>query len=152
MTITVAHRKDAGEILALQKLAFVSEAVTSQNFNIPPLLQTLEEMVNDFEEYTFLKMVENGKIIGSVKALVKEKTCYIGRLIVHPDYQNQGFGTCLMKKIESMFVGCSRFELYTGEKSVQNIRFYQNLGYRIFKVQKISEQLSLLYLEKLSTL
>ncbi|HEX3045278.1 MAG TPA: GNAT family N-acetyltransferase, partial [Bacillota bacterium] len=130
--ITLAGCYDAEEILALQKLAFMNEAILNNNYNIPPLLQTIEELVNDFQEYTFLKAVENGKIIGSVKASVKEKTCYIGRLIVHPDFQNRGLGTRLMNEIEILFATSLRFELFTGEKSTNNIRFYENLGYRTF--------------------
>jgi N-acetylglutamate synthase-like GNAT family acetyltransferase len=89
---------DAEEILILQKLAYRSEAEIYNDFNIPPLVQTPESIEKDFENQYFLKAVMEGKIIGSVRAYTKEGTCYIGRLIVHPDFQNQGIGSSLIKR------------------------------------------------------
>jgi ribosomal protein S18 acetylase RimI-like enzyme len=139
---------DAEEILSLQKLAYRSEAEIYNDFNIPPLLQTPEEIKKDFENQTFLKATLDGKIRGSVRAFIKEGTCYIGRLIVHPDFQNQGLGTELMKKIEEVFKGARRFELFTGHKSEKNLYLYQKLGYKIFKKVKAHGRLNIVYLEK----
>ena len=103
MNIEKATISDAEEILSLQKLAYVSEAEIYADFNIPPLVQTLEELKDDFENQFLLKAVINGRIIGSVRALVKKDTCFVGRLIVHPDFQNQGIGSKLVQEIENIF-------------------------------------------------
>lgn len=149
MVIERASIVDAGEILALQKLAYISEAIICNDFNIPPLLQTIEEIINDFQDHTFLKIVVNRKIIGSVRVFVQDGNCYIGRLIVHPDHQNQGLGTQLLKEIETLFDTCLRFELFTGTKSLKNIYLYQKQGYRTFKTEKVSDNLSFVYMEKI---
>ncbi len=143
---------DAQEMLTLQKLAYQSEAEIYNDYNISPLIQTLEEMKDEFKDKYYLKAVVNVKIIGSVKAFVNEETCYIGRLIVHPNFQNQGTGTKLMDKIESLFSNVKRFELFTGHKSKPNIYLYQKLGYRIFRTEKIAENLELVYFEKTSAI
>jgi ribosomal protein S18 acetylase RimI-like enzyme len=148
MKIERATISDAGEILALQKLAYRSEAEIYHDFNIPPLVQTLEEIKRDFDIQFFLKAVMDGKIIGSVRAYTKEGTCYIGRLIVHPDFQNQGIGENLMNEIEKIFIPCQRFELFTGDRSGRNIYLYQKLGYKIFKTSKITDQTTIVYMEK----
>jgi ribosomal protein S18 acetylase RimI-like enzyme len=148
MEIERAMISDAEEILVLQKLAYRSEAEIYNDFNIPPLVQTLENIEKDFENQYFLKAVMDGKIIGSVRAYTKEGTCYIGRLIVHPDFQNRGIGTDLMNEIERIFNTCRRFELFTGDKSERNLYFYQKLGYKIFKKAKITDQTMVVYLEK----
>lgn len=148
MEIERAMISDAEEILSLQKLAYRSEAEIYNDFNIPPLVQTLENIEKDFENQYFLKAVMDGKIIGSVRAYTKEGTCYIGRLIVHPDFQNRGIGTDLMNEIERIFNTCRRFELFTGDKSERNLYFYQKLGYKIFKKAKITDQTMVVYLEK----
>jgi ribosomal protein S18 acetylase RimI-like enzyme len=148
MEIERAMISDAEEILILQKLAYRSEAEIYNDFNIPPLVQTLESIEKDFENQYFLKAVMDGKIIGSVRAYTKEGTCYIGRLIVHPDFQNRGIGTDLMNEIERIFNTCRRFELFTGDKSERNLYFYQKLGYKIFKKAKITDQTMVVYLEK----
>ena len=148
MEIERAMISDAEEILVLQKLAYRSEAEIYNDFNIPPLVQTLESIEKDFENQYFLKAVMDGKIIGSVRAYTKEGTCYIGRLIVHPDFQNRGIGTDLMNEIERIFNTCRRFELFTGDKSERNLYFYQKLGYKIFKKAKITDQTMIVYFEK----
>jgi ribosomal protein S18 acetylase RimI-like enzyme len=151
MVIEKATILDGEEILSLQKLAYRSEAEIYDDFSIPPLLQTLEEVRKDFENQVFLKTVLNGKIVGSVRAFVKEGTCYIGRLIVHPDFQNQGIGTGLMRGIEETFKEARRFELFTGHKSEKNLHLYEKLGYRVFKTVKANERLTIVFLEKNKT-
>ena len=83
-----------------------------------------------------------------MRAYEKEGTGYIGRLIVHPDFQNQGIGTKLIHKIEAIFQDAKRYELFTGHKSKRNLYLYQKLGYKKFKTEKINENLKLVYLEK----
>lgn len=148
MEVEKATISDAEEILSLQKLAYQSEAEIYNDFNIPPLVQTLEEIKKDFGIQFLLKAVMDEKIIASVRAHTKEGTCYIGRLIVHPDFQNQGIGTKLMVEIEKIFSTCQRFELFTGARSERNLYLYQKLGYKIFKMAKITDQTMIVYLEK----
>ncbi|MDI6794626.1 MAG: GNAT family N-acetyltransferase, partial [bacterium] len=78
------------------------------------------EIKEEFESHIFLKTVSDGKIIGTVRAYEKNGTCYIGRLAVHPDMQNQGIGTVLMEEIEKCYKP-KRFELFVGAKSDKNI-------------------------------
>ena len=115
-----AQLSDATEILALQKLAYQSEAAIYNDHTIPPLLQTLEETLADFAEQVVLKIVDGGRIVGSVRAYEQDGTCFIGKLIVHPDHQNHGLGTHLLREIEVTFEGAARFELFTGSKSAKD--------------------------------
>lgn len=117
-------------------------------YDIPPLTQTLEEIKKDFSRQLFLKVIINNRIIGSVRAYHEDETCHIGRLFVHPHYQNQGIGTKLMKEIEALFKDAKRFQLITGHKSSKNLYLYQKLGYTIFKTEKISDKLTLVYIQK----
>lgn len=148
MIIERAMVGDAGSILSLQKLAYRSEAKIYNDFTIPPLTQTLEEIKKDFESQVFLKAVADGRIIGSVRAFVKEGTCYVGRLIVHLDFQNRGIGTRLMGRIEEVFKEAQRFEIFTGHKSERNLHLYEKLGYQRFKTVKANEKLTIVFLEK----
>jgi ribosomal protein S18 acetylase RimI-like enzyme len=148
MLIEPAQLTDAPEILALQKLAYLSEAEISQDFTIPPLTQTLEEIEREFPTRTVLKTTVDGKIIGSVRAYLQQETCYIGRLIVHPDFQNQGIGAKLLREIEGRFARARRYELFTGEKSERNLYFYQKWGYRIFRKEALTDKVTIVFLEK----
>ena len=148
MIIKLSNVSDAEEILSLQKLAYRSEAEIYNDFKIPPLLQTLEEIKKDFENKFFLKAIGEGKIIGSVRAFEKEGTCFVGRLIVHPDFQNRGIGTKLINEIEKIFYTSERVELFTGDKSERNLYLYQKLGYKIFKTARMTDRTTIVFLEK----
>lgn len=148
LTIEAAKIEDAAEILALQKLAYQSEAELYNDYAFPPLLQTLSELKEDFKTITFFKAVMNGIIIGSVRGLLKGDTCYIYRRIVHPMYQNLGIGKKLMNEIEFHFGFASRFEVFTGHKSKRNINFYERLGYKMFKCEKVNDKRHRVYMEK----
>jgi ribosomal protein S18 acetylase RimI-like enzyme len=140
MTISkVTDYKDLEEILKLQKLSFKSEAIKHNDLHIPPMIQTLEDVIIDFSKGTvFLKYTEQNQIIGSVRAFIdKNNHCQIGRLVVHPDHQKKGIGTLLMKAIESEFKQCDEFKIFTGEKSDNVIALYQKLGYSITHYQNV---------------
>lgn len=145
--ILCATIDDAKEILDLQKLAYQSEAERYNDYDIPPLKQTIDEIKEHFRKYVFLKAVSEGALIGSVRAFEENGTCYIGRLAVNPDMKNQGIGTTLMKEIERYYKP-DRFELFTVSKSYKNIYLYQKLGYNTFRTEKYKDNIEVLYMEK----
>lgn len=148
MTIRRAAARESQEILDLQKLAYMSEAQIYNDHSIPPLRQTRDEIETDFESHVFLVALEGQALLGSVRAHADGGTCRIGRLMVHPDLRNRGIGTRLMNEIEACFPEVRRFELFTGHESRRNIHLYQKLGYRIFRSEKITGRLTLVYMEK----
>lgn len=153
MKILPAVVDDAAEILALQKLAYASEAALYGDETLPPLTQSLEQLRAEFERQVVLKaMVDDphheGAIAGSVRAHLREGTCYIGRLIVHPSAQGRGLGTRLMTAIEARFAGAVRYELFTGDRSMRNLRLYEKLGYIRQRVEALNATTTLVFLEK----
>jgi len=148
MGTSLATIEDSEQILKLQKLAYKSEAEIYQDYNIPPLTQTVAEIKEEFENQTFLKAVDGKNLIGSVRAYSDRNSCFIGRLIVCPDSQGKGIGTRLMNTIEAYFPDVRRYELFTGTKSVANIRLYDRLGYKPFKELVLNESISLVFMEK----
>ena len=144
-----AEKEDLKEILDLQYLAYQSEAALFGNQDIPPLRETLSELEEEFNNGVVLKMVsEDGRIIGSVRSYAKEKTAYIGKLMVHPDFRGKGYGSKLLREIERYYVD-TRYELFTSTRSVDNIRLYERLGYKIFDEKKITDELVFVYMEKM---
>jgi len=149
MEIRKAIYEDLVEILHLQKLAYHSEAELLNDYSIQPLTQTLTELQNEFYKGIFLNLInkENNHIIGSVRARVENNRVYIGKLIVHPDFQNKGFGTELLNTLESYYEK-KTFELFTSSKSKKNLYIYKKNGYKEFKREKVNNNFEFIYLEK----
>lgn len=149
MIITVARAEDAQAILELQRLAYRSEAELYSDDVLPPLTETVDDLCREFGHRLFLKVMQEGRVIGSVRAHQEGDSCHIGRLIVHPDQRCQGIGTALMLEVEARFPEARRFELFTGSRSVRNLGLYGTLEYVPFREQEVSPTLTLIYLEKL---
>lgn len=148
MEICRATENDLREILDLQYLTYQSEAALFESNDIPPLKQTLDELTDEFNNGVILKLVtEENVIIGSVRANLKDRTAYIGKLMVHPDYRRKGLGSKLLTEIENCFPQ-KRYELFTSTKSADNIRLYQKMGYMIFDQKEINDELVLIYMQK----
>jgi GNAT superfamily N-acetyltransferase len=146
--VETASIDDLTEILELQIRAYRSEAEIYNDFSIEPLVETPLELQNQFKHKTFLKAVLDGIIVGSVRGYLKGKTVHIGRLAVEPHFQNRGFGTQLIWSIEAYFPSAERYELFTGNKSVNNLRLYVSRGYKEFKREPVGDEIMMVYLEK----
>ena len=72
--------------------------------------------------------------------------------MVHPDCQNRGVGTQLLRAIEARFNTVQRYELFTSERSTRNLYLYQKLGYHIFRTEQLSAKVTIIYLEKSNSL
>ena len=93
-----ASLEDVETILHLQMRAYLSEAEIYNDYSLPPLIQTLKEIKQEFSQQVFLKATEEDRnIIGSVRAYLEKETAYIGRLIVKPDSQKKGIGDSCKK-------------------------------------------------------
>ena len=144
-----ARASDAEQILKLQFLCYQSEAALYEDHSIPPLTQTLRELLSEFDDHTVLvARLEEEEVVGSVRARSESGTCHVGRLIVHPRLQRRGLGTRLMREIEASFPEAKRYELFTGHLSEGNLRLYRRLGYAEFREEEVSPRLRLVYLEK----
>ncbi len=147
MEIKTAIVEDAETILALQRLAYQSEAAIYDDFTIRPLIETLEDIRDRFHDRRFLKATEDGQIVGSVRAFQDGVVCHVERLVVHPDYQRRGIGMALLNMIETCFPAANRFELFAGQKS-ESIRLYERAGYRVVRQERINEKVSFVVMEK----
>lgn len=147
MEILKAEEKDLEEILQVQYLAFTREAETFNDFNIEPMTQTIAALKEEYEKYTFLKVVDvTGKIVGSIRGYIENDTSYIGKTLVHPEYQGQGIGTKMIRTLEEINRAL-RYEINASIRCPENIRLYERLGYVKFKEIR-TENNGFVYLEK----
>ena len=98
LKISKADIEDLQEILNLQYLAYQSEAALFGSRDIPPLKQTLDEVIEEYHKGIILKLVDTDK--------------------------------------------------FTSTRSIDNIRLYQRMGYRVFGHRRVDDKLEFVYLEK----
>lgn len=146
-----ATESDLPAILRLQKTCYQSEADLYNDPAIPPLLQTLDSLKEEFSCSTFLKVTDGNSIIASVRTSERDGTVQIGKLIVQPEFQNKGIGRTLLTAVESANPKAARFELFTGHKSLKNLHLYQTQGYVEFRRHSVSDSLTLIFLAKYRT-
>jgi ribosomal protein S18 acetylase RimI-like enzyme len=146
--VCVAALADAPAILALQRLAYQSEARLYNDWNLPPLTQTLEQLQEEFRSSTVLKAVVGEALLGSVRARIADGTVHIGRLVVEPAAQRQGIGSALLRGVESVFPSAKRYELFTGSRSEGNIRLYRRNNYVVTHHDVLSSGVTLVFMSK----
>lgn len=132
MTVRPIRPEDAGEVLTLQRAAFVSEALIYGTPEMPPLTQTLEELEAELRENLGCVALSGPRIVGAVRAQRDGELLLIGRIAIAPDQQGRGVGTTLLAAVEARGreVGATEAELFTGSLSEANLRLYQREGYR----------------------
>ncbi len=148
MQIVPAGDADAAEILALQKRAYALEAEVTGDYHMEPLTQTVESIRADFARMVVLKAVQDGRIVGSVRAHQDEGTVTIRRLIVEPALHGQGIGSQLLRAVEESFPDCERYELFTARQSPRNVRFYSRRGYTELRDEPFNDRITFVYFEK----
>ncbi|MEV4115580.1 GNAT family N-acetyltransferase [Nonomuraea sp. NPDC049695] len=139
---------DAGEILTVQRAAYVSEAQLYGDPYIPPLVESLEQVRKVIESAVVLKALDAGRIVGAVRGQVSGTTCLVGRLVVAPDRQGQGLGTALLTALHEAVPQAEAFDLYTGHLSEANLKLYRRLGYRETHRERMDDHLTLVHLRR----
>jgi len=133
LSILPAGPGDAGELLTLQRAAFVAEAQLYGDPALPPLTETVDQVRAAMAAGTLFVAARrpgSARIIGGGRATVRGDTCYLARLAVAPDAQGAGVGTAMIAELERRHAGTVRtYALFTGHLSEANLRLYRRLGY-----------------------
>jgi len=131
VVITRATTADAGELLTLQRAAYVTEGRLHDSFDFPPLTDGLAAAEKLITTTTFLVARRAGRLVGSVFGeRYGDDGWFIGRLMVAPDLQGAGLGRRLLDLIEDAAPpGTARSVLVTGARSAFNQAFYRRRGY-----------------------
>jgi chorismate mutase len=137
----------AGEVLTVQRAAYLAEAQLYGDPGIPPLTETLEEVAAAVAAGTVLTATAGPRVVGAVRGEVAGGVLSIGRLAVAPDQQGRGIGGALLAAVERT-PGARRAVLFTGARSAGNLRLYGRAGYREERREQVSAGLELVHLAK----
>jgi histidine ammonia-lyase len=149
IVIARVEPEDAGELLTLQRAAYVTEGQIYQNASIPPLTQTLAELQAELAESIALKATLGCRMVGTARARLEDGTLHIGRIAIAPDMQGRGIGTALIERLEADHgSGAHTFALFTGDSNPANRRLYERLGYRETHAEVLDFGVRLVHLAK----
>jgi GNAT superfamily N-acetyltransferase len=130
LDIARAVDADAAELLVLQRACWVAEAIENDTLAIPALHESLEDVRNGIAVQQTWVVREGARLVGSVRGKVHGDAWEVGRLMVAPDLAGRGLGRFLLGWIEQHApADLARFELFTGARSVRNLRIYGAAGY-----------------------
>lgn len=147
---------DAGEVLTVQRAAYVSEAQLYKDAFLPALTQTLAELVDEIETGGGFVLRFKGRLVGAVRTRIVGGLLHIGRLTVAPDVQGNGYGSLLLTAAESEASALDEDDnaaadaavLFTGRLSEANLRLYARRGYAETHREELSPGVELVHLRK----
>ncbi|MET0297802.1 MAG: GNAT family N-acetyltransferase [Microbacterium sp.] len=141
---------DAGQVLTLQRAAFVQEALIYGDPDMPALTQSLESLAAELDENLGCVAVIDERIVGAARARAAGDLLLVGRIAIAPDQQGDGIGTDLLDAVEKRGrdAGCREAELFTGSFSEANIALYEHLGYREAERVEQGDGIAEIYLRK----
>jgi GNAT superfamily N-acetyltransferase len=147
--ISTAVEQDAGEIMTVQRAAYVSEALLYDTTRLSALSEPIEEICASVAAGEVQVAKLGTRVVGAVRGVRGDGECRVGRLVVAPDMQGRGIGAALLRAVEERnTTGVRRFALFTGDRSAANIRLYRKAGYTETHREVVSETLSLVHLAK----
>jgi predicted N-acetyltransferase YhbS len=140
--------EDAGEVLVLQRAAYVTEAQLYGDPFLPALTQTLTDLRAELHTGGGLVIRRHGRLIAAVRTSHDNGTLHVARLTVAPDLQGQGLGSRLLQAAEDSAPAAHSAVLFTGRLSLANIRLYERHGYRESHRERLTPGVELVYLRK----
>lgn len=149
--IRPAEPDDAGEILTVQRAAFLAEGQRYENPAIEPLVEPFEAVADAIADpHTVVLVAElprprGPRLVGAGRlvlgAAASLAMAQVTRVAVAPDRQGRGIGGRLLgalhARVEAVGAdgearpGVAGFELVTGAASEANLRFYAAHGYQV---------------------
>jgi predicted N-acetyltransferase YhbS len=147
-TIGPAILEDAPTMLELQRRAFAEEGRRSGSQDIPPLTEPLDAVIEHIQKQTALVARDNGKIIGTIRGIIKGRVCTIRALAVEPARHGLGVGSALLSALEHTLRDMAQFDLTTNTVMEGNVPFYERHGYRVIELTRHSERVTLAQMTK----
>lgn len=152
--VVTLTESDAGELLTLQRAAYITEAQAHDDPHLPPLVETLGDLRSALTDptVTTLGIRDTGaRLVAAVRLTrpPEEDWAELGRLMVAPDLQGHGLGGRLLGVVEDHLPArVVEVRLFTGEHSPANLRLYARHGYEETGREQASAGYAVVHLAK----
>ena len=147
LRISALASSDVGELLTLQRAAYVSEARIYQDTELPGVgadPRGAEGRSHLLDRAEGLRGRPDG---GAVRARVDADVLHVGRLTVAPDWQGKGVGSKLLAAIETA-TPAAEASLFTGHLSAANLEMYARRGYVEVRREPLHPGVTLVHMAK----
>ncbi len=148
VVVSALVAEDAGELLTLQRAAYVTEARIYADPELPALTQTMAELEVELASASALKAVAGHRMVGAIRGRVDAGVLHVGRLTVAPDCQGTGIGSRLLAAMEDLHPEARTATLFTGHRSAANLAMYARRGYREERREELHPGVTLVHLAK----
>lgn len=144
--LNIHDKEIANEVLKLQLLSYQEEAKLIQFYDIPPLKDRVDKLIECDE--TFYGYFEGKDLVGLLSFKIEEGILDIHRVCVHPAHFRKGIGMKLLDHIEEMNTVIRKIIVCTGKANTPAIKLYVKKGFCIVRNFKVTEGLIMTELEK----
>ena len=144
--LDLSSEVEAAELLALQKTSYTVEAELIGSSDIPPLKETLWNLMHCGE--TFYGYFEKERLVGVISYKKEGGVLDIHRLVVHPDHFRQGIGRSLVLHLENVEGTAGKIVVSTGAKNYPAKKLYLGLGFRETARAEVAPALYVSFFEK----
>jgi GNAT superfamily N-acetyltransferase len=123
---------DVGELVTLQRAAFLRDAQLYHDPFLPSLTQTVGDIEAQLRDprWRYLGAWHGHRLVGSVRSHRGVGVTAISRLMCAPDQEGSGIGSALLDVAEDEArAHAPVVELSTGSKSAGNLVMYERRGY-----------------------
>lgn len=133
-------------VLDLQKVSYKIEAEIIDFYEIPPLMDTIDKLIECDEIFYGYYISE--VLAGIISFKIIENILDIHRIAIHPDFFRKGIAGELIDFIEEL--SCiDKVVVCTGKNNLPAINLYLKKGYKKLNNIKISENIYITKFEKL---
>ena len=120
----LSNPSDARRVLDIQRRAYRVEAELISFDGIPPLHETLDELIA--QPLCWLGIRTSGRIVAALGYTLDAGICDIDRLVVDPKLFGKGYGSALVAAL----LDHPRITVSTGTANLPARRLYEKLGFR----------------------
>lgn len=145
-SLAITSQDMAQQIWILQQASYRVEAQLIGWGNLPPLLETVDDLMNCQE--TFVGYKVGRELAGAISFKRVGETVDIHRLMVHPDHFRKGIASKLLQHVEESQTDWQKLIVSTGALNAPAIELYQQHGFVLVGQKEVEPSLTLVLLEK----
>lgn len=144
--LNIKDKEIAKQVLDLQLASYPIEAKLINFYDIPPLKDTIEQLMGCCESFYGYYLDHN--LAGMLSLKIIDHILDIHRVCVHPDYFRRGIGEKLITYVQAQNPHIDKIIVSTGKANIPAIKLYEKNGFIIVRDIEIAENFYITELEK----